>query len=57
MKELNAMGIRIRFLATGDETGGAYALLEFTFPPGFPGPRRAIGRSRSFRWETSSYWT
>ena len=36
--ELELMGVRIRFLVSGEETGGAWSLLEYTAPPGLAGP-------------------
>ncbi|HLL47371.1 MAG TPA: cupin domain-containing protein, partial [Longimicrobiaceae bacterium] len=35
---LEVMGTRIRFLVSTEETGGAWSLLEYTAPAGFPGP-------------------
>jgi quercetin dioxygenase-like cupin family protein len=35
---VEALGARIRFLVSGPETGGAWSLLEYAAPPGFPGP-------------------
>lgn len=35
---LEVMGTRIRFLVSKEETAGAWSLLEYTAPAGFPGP-------------------
>ena len=35
---LEMMGVRIRFLVSAAETGGAWSLLEYTAPPRFAGP-------------------
>lgn len=37
-RTVNAVGVTVRFLLTAEETGGQFALLEYTAPPAFAGP-------------------
>lgn len=38
-RTLHAAGVTLRLLLTAEETGGQFALLEYTAPPGFAGPQ------------------
>lgn len=38
-RTLNAAGVTLRFLLTAEDTGGQFALLEYTAPAGFAGPQ------------------
>ena len=35
---IELLGVRVRVLATADDTGGAYTLLDYQAPPDLPGP-------------------
>ncbi len=43
-RTLEIAGVRIRFLVSGEETGGAWSLLEYTAPAGFAGPAPHLHR-------------
>lgn len=41
----DVMGIQVRMLAGGEDTGGGLTVFEYTAPPGFPGPALHVHRS------------
>lgn len=41
---LTMAGVRIRFLVSSEESGGQWSFLEYTAPPGFPGPQPHLHR-------------
>lgn len=43
---LSAPGVEIIFKATGEETGGAYLLMEYRAPTGFAGPAMHVHHER-----------
>jgi hypothetical protein len=38
-RTLTMAGVRIRFLVSAEQSGGQWSFLEYTAPPGFPGPQ------------------
>jgi mannose-6-phosphate isomerase-like protein (cupin superfamily) len=50
-KTISIMGSEVTYKAVSEETGGAYALIEYRAPPKFPGNVRSVQRDR----ETALY--
>ena len=43
-RTLTMAGVRIRFLVSAEQSGGQWSFLEYTAPPGFPGPQPHLHR-------------